>query len=238
MSASALAVPHNTSLGIEGFEDLGQSDIILPRWSIVQPTARMEGAKKHIGEFVRNLDGEFRDHLDAVLLKVSPNRILWGGEPGEFRADRSPECTSRDGVVGSVYGACATCQFNASYNKDLWGDPRAKKCNFGYSVVLVDDVEQSSMALFGVMGTSVRPMKTLTTQFIQRKRSAFSALVRLETAEITNDRGSFYVLKPTIAAWFDDAETRVWRDLYQSVAGSLVRDYEDAGEGDAAEAPF
>lgn len=226
-------------LGLEGFEDLGQSDIILPRWSIVQPTARMEGAKKHMGEFARNIDGEFRDHLDVILLKVSPNRLLWEGEAGEaFRADRRPECVSRDGVSGSTYGACALCQFNAQANPALFNIPNSKRCNFGYALVMVDDPEAGSMALFDAKGNNVRPLKTLTTQFVQRKRPAYSALVRLETTETTNERGSFFVLKPTVANWFDAATAEGWRELYQSVAGSVVREYEDATHADAGEAPF
>src|SRR5579885_738271 len=103
---------------LEGLEDLGQRDFVLPRWSLIQPTSRKEGADEHVGQFLRNIDGEFRAELLTVILKVSPTRLLWSGDPTETQ----PECVSRDAVTGSVYGACARCQFNPSASPDLMRD--------------------------------------------------------------------------------------------------------------------
>jgi hypothetical protein len=221
-------------LALEGFEDLGQRDIILPRWSIVQPTSQREGADAHLGQFVRNIDGEFRPALDVVLLKVSPTRLLWSGD----LVDRRPECVSRDGVTGSLYGACASCAFNAQVNPGLRTDPAAKHCNYGYTLVVIDDVTEGTMALLGAMGTSVRPIKVLTTQFVQRKRPAFSGVVRFETERITNEKGKFYVLKPSIVRWLDDAETERWRKIYQTLIRSVIRDLEPEPEEDSSEPVF
>ena len=224
-----------SGIGLEGFEDLGQGDLVLPRWSIIQPTSRREGVDGHVGEFVRNIDGEFRKQLKVVILKVSPTRILWSGD----LTDRHPECVSRDGVTGSVYGACAQCQFNAQINPALRTDPAAKRCNYGFTLMLVDDLEAGTMALLGAMGTSVRPIKILTTQFVQRKRPAFSAIVTIGTEKATGDRGVYYVLKPTITTWLDEKQTAHWRELYHSLAGQVVHDYEDAAAAAAeAEPPF
>lgn len=233
-NGAMITAPPAGAFGLEGFEDLGQNDIILPRWSIVQPVSKREGADTHVGQWVRNIDGEFRPLLEVVLLKVSPNRILWSGD----LADTQPECVSRDGVAGSAYGACASCSFNVQANPALREDPRAKRCNFGYAMVVCDDVEQGTMALVGAMGTSVRPLKTLTTQFIQRKRPAFGALVTLGTERTTNDKGVFYVIKPAITQWFTDQEAAYWRELYQSVAGQTVRDYDEADAGTEEAVPF
>lgn len=233
MSALAPAGHFNT-LGVEGLEDLDQSDFILPRWSIVQPTSKREDADDHLGQFVRNIDGEFRPSIDAVLLKVNQSRILWSGDLN----DKHPECVSRDGLTGSVYGACAKCQFNTLINPGLRTDSNAKRCNFGYTVILIDDLDAGSMALFGAMGTSVRPMKVLTTQIMQRRRPLFSWVVRFETEKITNDRGKFYVLKASLAKQLDDADTAIWRDLYHSLAGAAIRDYDEAQDGEEAPPPF
>lgn len=238
MSTTLATTNQWSGFGLEGFEELDQADFILPRWSIVQPTSRMDGAKKHIGEFARNIDGEFRESLDVVLLKVSPNRLLWGGEPGEFRADRKPECTSRDGILGSTYGECKTCQFNGQTHPQLYSDKTARICSYGYSLVIVDDVEQGTMALFGAMGTNVRPIRTLQTQIFQRKRPAYSALVHFETAETTNDRGSFFVLKPTISQWFEPSEVGVWQEMFNATRGSVIRDYEESVAGEDNPPPF
>lgn len=227
-----LAMPGHFEL--EGFEDLGQGDIILPRWSIIQPTSKKPGADDHVGQFQRNIDGEFRPHLDVVLLKVSPTRLLWSGDTSDTR----PECFSRDAVNGSAYGVCAQCQFNVQVNPALRDQSDAKICNFGYTLLTVDDVEAGTMALIGAMGTSVRPVKVLTTQFVQRKRPAFSAVVRLEVERVTNEKGKFYVLKPSIREWLDQERMAPWRELFLSLKGATIRDIDedDAGE-DGSEAP-
>jgi hypothetical protein len=227
---------------IEGLEALGQRDYILPRWSLVQPTSRRDGADEHVGQFVRNIDGEFRPYLDTVILRVSPTRILWSGDPSETQ----PECVSRDGITGSVYGACASCQFNPSANPALLQEiaaarregrlPLHKVCNYGYTFVLVDDLESGSVALLGAMGTSVRPAKTLNTQFLMRRRPPYSAIVRWEAVRQTNERGKFYVLQPSIRQWLDSEATARWRELYQAIAAAAVTDVPE--DTDAEDEPL
>lgn len=225
-------LPANTvegiGLGIEGLEQLSQSDLILPRWSIIQPTSKKEGADDHAGQFVRNIDGIFQAAIDAVILNVSPSRLLWSGDLN----DKRPECYSRDGANGSKYGACFVCDFNITANPDLKaakdaGDKSLKVCGYGYNLLLVDDLQAETMALFGAMGTSVRPLKVLITQFQQRRRPPFSAIVRLETERQVNDKGKFYVVKPSIKSWLSAEDTRYWRELYLAIQGKAIKDIDE-----------
>jgi len=231
------------SSGVEGWEGFDQSDIIVPRWAIVQATASFEGAEKHAGEFRRNIDGEFRPHLHVVIIQPARTRLLW---PPDI-SDRRPECFSRDAINGSrprehtedgdVYGSCLTCDYNAQYNRELMAalqaDQIVRSCGFGYTYLVCDDIEsQQSLAFLGAMGTSVRPAKTLNSQFISRRRPPFSAVVLFETERQTNDRGKFYMLKPSILKWLTPAETQPYAELAASLRGVSLRDYEPEELGD------
>lgn len=232
----SLTTPGQPGFGIEGLEGLGQRDIILPRWSIVQPTSQREGAEQHPGEFFRNIDGEFRPSLSVVILQVTPSRLLWSGD----RSDTRPECASRDGVTGSVYGPCNACDFNWLVNPALRDNPQAKACSAGYTLLLVDDVAEGTMALFGAMGTSVKPAKILVTQFVQRKRSPFSAVVEFSTELQKNERGKYYVLKPRIGRWLSPEEAAQYRERWLEVKGVVVRgiDEEEPGDVPAGDEPL
>jgi hypothetical protein len=242
------------AFGIEGLEGVGQQDIILPRWSVVQPTSKFEGADEHVGYFRKNLDGSYVKELDVVVLTVDASRILWSGD----LQDKQPECVSRDTVHGSLprnehgmYGACASCAFNPQHNRELMeqrqSGQQVKACGYGYNMLVASAEEPHAPALFGVMGTSVRPIKTLISQFAERRTSPFSAIVRFTTEKQTNDRGKFYVLTPTVIRWFTDprnpdrASFDTFRALYLQYKGATVRDIEeddaDVAAGDDP-APF
>jgi hypothetical protein len=205
---------------------------------LIQPTSRKVGTEGHAGGFIRNIDGEVRASLDIVILSVNPSRLLWSGDLN----DKRPECFSRDAVAGSVYGACNACAFNPSVNSQLMaaikGGSNPKSCSFGYTWLVIDDVEAATPALVGAMGTSVRPAKILVSQFVQRQRPPFTALVSLESERQTNDRGKFYVLKPTITRWFGDDEIAPWRALYQTLKGVTIRDIDEEEEAVDVTAPF
>lgn len=235
--------PTDPGFAIPGLEGIGNADVILPRWVVVQPTSQFDGSDDHVGQFRRNVDGAFAKTLDVVFLNIHPNRLLWSGDLTE----RRPECLSRDARVGSLprtpegeYGTCHDCCYNPQFNRQLAADRAAnvtglKVCSYGYNGLCVDDVQTGSMSLFGVMGTSVRPFKTLLTQFVQRKKSPFSALVTLATSREQNDRGKYYVVAPSISRWFTPEESEPFRQLFLESRGRTFTDAPE--ETDTADAP-
>lgn len=229
---SGTAVGMVGGFGVEGFEGLGQSDIILPRWSLIQPTSKKTQDDSKVGQFMRNIDGQFAPALTGVLLQVHQSRLLWSGD----LQDKRPECFSRDGTTGSKYGNCAACQFNVQHNpalrEQLDKGLTPKICSYGYTYLLIDDLEVESMALLGAMGTSVRPAKVLNTQFIQRKRPIYSAVVKIESERQVNERGKFYVLKPSVVRWLDlnGEEAARYRDRYLELQGAVLRDIDEDEE--------
>ena len=220
---------------IEGLEDLGQRDVILPRWSVLQPTSKKEGTP---GFFYRNLDAVTQPALDVAILTVKPGRLLWSGELNET----IPECRSNDAITGSKerdsegrYGECATCWFNLWCNPDLRRQLDAgqlvKVCNFGYNLLMADTAD-GSLALLGAMGTSVRPIKVLVSQFAQKRRPPFSAIIHIATELQRNERGKFYVLAPKIVKWLSAEETIPWREMYLNLKGQAIKEVEEVVPGD------
>lgn len=213
-------------LDYAGFEGIGQSDFIIPRWTIVQPTSRYEGGDEHMGWYHRNIDGAFARTLDVVILKATPTRLLWSGDLSE----RMPECSSHDGKVGITYGACNQCQYNRQVNAELRQQladgMQVKACSFGYTFLVVDDLEEQSLAYVGAMGTSVRPARILMTQLYTRKKATFGAIITLATERMENQRGKFYVLKGTVKRWLDTPEIREWAEIAKAMSTTTIREYQ------------
>lgn len=225
---------------LPGFEDLEQRDLVVPRWRLIQGSARDLELKKHAGGWVRNLDSEIREQLDVVILKVSPNRLLWSGDSSDTR----PECMSRDCRTGSVYGACGACQFNIDANPRLLEqmaearekrkpELRPKVCQRVYNLVAVD-VDDDSMALIGAHGTSMKPMKVLFSQFVNKKKPSYAAVVRFAAKGETNDFGSYYVVAPQIVRWLSPEEIADYAERQAILSNVNVVEVEDVTEDDGA----
>lgn len=245
--ASTLPLPQtNAAVGsvighvdLPGFEDLEQRDLVVPRWRLVQGSARDLELKKHAGSWVRNLDGEIRETLQVVILKVSPNRLLWSGDPSDTR----PECMSRDCRVGTVYGACSSCDFNPDFNRVLIDqmeearvkrkpDLRPKVCQRVYNLVVVD-TNDDSLALLGAHGTSMRPMKVLFSQFVNKKKPSYAAVAEFAAKGETNEFGSYYVVAPRILRWLSSEEMADYVERQQMLSSVNVVDVEVVAEEDA-----
>lgn len=78
----------------EGFLN---DDLVIPRWRIVQPLCRTQGAKE--GTFRNTLTGEERERLDNVILLSRKNgRVLF--PEGDFTGTRL--CWSYDGLIPEI----------------------------------------------------------------------------------------------------------------------------------------
>ena len=210
---NSIATP-TTGYGIEGMEDMGQEDMILPRYSIVQPTSKGTGDTEP-GWFWNNLAKEAVNAVFAVILRVNHTRTLWSGD----LADKTPECSSYDGITGRTYGTCAGCQFNA------WGGKEVKYCKQGY-MFLCTDPSSGEKFMIGAMGTSVRPAKLLISQFMNKRRSPFSAVIKFLTAKVEGDKGKYWVLNPSIYKWLEPHEVTGFRDEYVAMARVNIKEVE------------
>jgi hypothetical protein len=207
--------------GIEGLEDMGRRDIVLPRKTIVQLTSKKS---EQYGGFFDNLTQQATKTIDAVILQIKHDRTLWSGDPGQ----EGPECKSVDGITGSQYGACANCQFNTDNNADLW-NKGMKRCSLGYMLLAVDEAD-GTMFIFSASKTSAKPVKPLISQFVNRRKPPFAFVSRFENVKVTNDANTYYVFKPSIVRELSATELAQYRDLYQSMKGATIKDIDEADD--------
>lgn len=188
-----------------GFEDVDQSDIVIPRITIAHQEA----------EFVNSLSGERYSDLDVIILGQVKQRIMWAAETDE--GDR-PLCKSPDhengfpsvsddlprdkrfpwvtsglqmadfpadqGLNGLVTLPCANC-----LHKD-WDNPKIpgrKKplCDEQFTFPLMYSPEGSSdpdsfvTALFSVQRTGIKPAKTYVSGYAQTRTPMFRNFTKL-----------------------------------------------------------
>lgn len=209
---------HVGGFGIEGLEDMGQRDMVVPRKSIVQLTSKHS---EEYGGFYDNLTKQAVKSINAVVLKITHTRTLWSGDPN----DEKPECTSRDNVTGTQHGACADCQFNTDNNSDLW-DKGMKRCSLGYNLLCINS-EDDSLFVFQALKTSAKPVKALITQYVNRRKSPFAFITKFMNEKVTVDGNTYYVFKPMITKQLDATEYQVYREIYLSMKGATIREVED-----------
>ncbi len=221
--------------GVEGMEGLDQSDMIVPRYDIIQPTSRKEGSPGH---FYLNLTGETAESILAVILRISRTRVLWSGNP----AEKAPECSSADGVVGRTYGACNSCEFNPFINAGLAAELRAgknlKACKLGYTYLCAKAGVPEELFLISMYGTSATPAKILNSQFLQKRRSPFMAEVMFKTKPEIGDKGKYFVHQPSIIRWLSPMEYNPYREMSRAMQSVAIREVEptepDEVVGDAS----
>ncbi|MHB1131681.1 MAG: hypothetical protein ACYC4L_04765 [Chloroflexota bacterium] len=210
-------------LGIEGMEDLGQADMILPRRSIIQPTSDHEGAK---GTFFDNVSEECVPRIHAVILRISRGATKWGAD----LSSKTPECRSYDGLTGTAYGACNRCQFNAEVNQDLWdlggNDAKTKRCSRGYEILAVDTADQS-MFLLGIRGMSVKPLKGFITKLAKKARPPFTLVTGLGTEKHVDAKGNYFTLTFDTVQELTPEEAAPYREQSLAMKGVAIKEVEE-----------
>ena len=221
----SLAIPENQSLAqsggsfsVEGMEGLDMDDVIVPRWDILQPTSRKEGTTGH---FHHNLSGEVKEALDAVILRITKTRVLWSGATG----DNTPECKSIDGVTGFDGKPCKGCEFNRFAEGNL------KTCKGGYTYLCATVGNPEDLFILSMYSTSAKAGKMLNSQFLTKRRSPYTAVVRFATEQQIGDKGKYYVHKPTVVKWLKPEEFAPYQEMSRALQGAAIQ------EVDTSDAP-
>lgn len=175
---------------MQGLEDFGTSDFVIPRRSLVQNTSRVDDIEDaHPGVFIdettRTVVGKT---MHAALLKVKKNRALFYPiESGK----KGLKCWSADAVVPHPTAVekqadtCESCQFS---KKDMQYD------------MLFYDIDESERLGAPVVfwlrakGTSLFPARTFISTLLQRKKRAFDLTVKISAAKSTGKNGSYFVM--------------------------------------------
>jgi len=184
-----------------GWESDGNEDIApaFPTITIVQPTSRMPGAEKHVGEFYHSDRETYEATLDVVGLVKRETRALFADgsdTPVCMSADakapsqnmplwRMETVKTRDGEKGVPFGtapsACDMCPFS------MWVGDSPPICQSSY-VILVDRGDDD-LAQLRIKGKSVKPYREFVKRRLAPKRlPLFTFRLRL-AAEVRSDVG-------------------------------------------------
>ena len=177
------------------FEDDGTEDVqpSFPYIKITQGTSKMEGARRHPGEFWHSDSEEYETAMRVVALMMRETRALF-----PTLESATPTCVSADGHAplpdqpqwtrSAQPPTCGECPFSQ------WGENNnPPKC--GSSKVLLVDRGAGDLAQLRVIGKSIKPLR----QFIARrckpkKRPLYSFLLDLSTRELSEGHKKWHEL--------------------------------------------
>ncbi len=196
-------------------EGFSSEDLIVPRYKIVQPSSRIDGAKE--GVFYNTLTHEERPKLENIVFLTRQNgRVLFPS--GDFSGTR--ECFSYDGVVPERDAVLKEsgeepkseyCVIKTNGQKKticpfaIWPDgpqengSRSPKCKEAITLLCVDELLNPFFLIFHGMGIPV--VKSLLGAIYLQKRQAMlqKKELHLRSFSITialklqiNARGKFY----------------------------------------------
>lgn len=184
-----------------GWEDDGNSDIApsFPTITIVQPTSRMPGAERHVGEFWHSDRETYEAELSVVGLVKRETRALFedgSDTPVCMSADgKAPQpnmklwgqefVKTRDGSKGVPFGtapsACDMCPFS------MWVGDTPPICQSSY-VILVDRGDDD-LAQLRIKGKSVKPYREFVKRRLAPKRLPLFTFRLHLAAEVRSDVG-------------------------------------------------
>jgi len=203
----------------EGDEDgFLQEDLSIPRWKIIQPTNRIEGAK--VGTFRNALTGLEREKMEnIVFLRRQNGRILFPKD--DFSGER--ECFSYDGLapareeiiaktgnepkseccVKKIGGQKIVCCSCAMWNNDDKNEDTSNRAPMCKEVITFLGVDKEMFPLWlSFHGTAIPVVKKLISSiYLQKKQAAVKGKsLHLRDFRMTiglklqiTEKGKFYV---------------------------------------------
>lgn len=202
-------------LSMEGMEGIDQSDLMVPRARVLQPTSKLEG---EAGEFHFNLTGETKKTVLAVLLRVQKGRVMWDAED----LTAAPVCASDDDKTPRPGGVsngrpCITCQY-AKWGQDNTPPP----CSQTYNFLATDTEDDNAPFMLSLSKTSLKHAKRIISVFVLKHKPLYSAPVRIMSTLVTSDKGKWYevTFTPAPAKGFD---WRPYREMYLGMRAMELR---------------
>ncbi len=203
-------------LSMEGMEDIGRDDLMVPRARVLQPTSKLEGKT---GEFHFNLTGTTKKMIRAVLLRVQKGRVLWN--PDDLAA--APVCASDDAIhprSGGLHSGnypCAKCP------KAQWGtDNTPPACSATYNFLAADVEDENAPFMISLSKTSLKHGKRILSVFVLKHKPLYSGAVLIMSTLVTSDKGKWYevTFTPTSTKGFD---WRPYREMYLGMKAMELR---------------
>jgi hypothetical protein len=228
----------------EGFENLLDTDLVLPRLGIVQPTSKMGTA----GTIRCALTGLERTEVAMVPVRIQRGRVLWGEMLGD-----DPICRSDDGfypapnVEKPLSETCCVLagrRLRPVCGMAVWGHGgngnghgERPRCRDTFAIAAVD-LANAMPFLFAIHGAAIRSLRAFLTTVFRLKLNLFDVSCTLRLEKVTGAKGVFYVPR------FDDVcavrPLGKYRRQYEALARcdlDTTVDAETSATGDAPVPP-
>ena len=227
------------SLGGGALETLRPTDIIMPRWRLIQNTSKTGTP----GMWASNVNPDRElSVLGISILEISNHAVYFG--PKGQNNDR-PLCRSNDGIsksdpngVGAM--KCKGCQFNI-WTKGPDGRPVKPLCSSGYTflclVSLPDGVWEPGMVSF--KGSANKICKSYFTEMKTRGVAPFAYITSCTSKAIVNDKGRFFIPEFAMGPWLSREQIEFAHQQYivykQYITAEHMADVEYESESTTVE---
>jgi len=177
---------------IEGLEDFGPEELIIPRLKLVQPSS----ADGTPGTFRDNLSGAEYDSARIVPLAITKGRVMW------VEGEELPVCRSKDALVpdpmieepqndicarrsrGRLVDVCEQSKWEG-------GPP---PCKLTYTLLGLNLDADESPFLITLSGTGIKPTRKLISTYSLKRVSLYAMSVVMSAAKARGAQGNYYVV--------------------------------------------
>lgn len=184
-------------IGFTGIEEIGQGDIKLGRWKLIQNTSAEVSKEVQAGMFYNTVTKETKEDLVVTVLKVGKSRVMF---PEKYKKGDKALCRSIDFVnktegIPDAGPKCAECKYSE------WADGEKSQCSIVYYFIGIDETDNPFRIQF--RGASVPPIKDFLSQiFIQLQKlnkGIFSFKIKISSEYVQSDKGNYYIAIPSPA---------------------------------------
>lgn len=217
------------SLDSGALDSLGQKDIIMPRYRLIQNTSK-SGTP---GKWVSNLSPENElDELVLVILHISNYRTYF---PPKGENNDKPLCRSNDGYtksdpLGIGDGNCDTCRYAQ------WAKGQKPPCFAGYTILgLIINPDGVEPCMVSLKGSAIKVCRSFFTRMKTKGISSLAYKVHIRSESVVNDKGRFflpvfefgdYLTKPEIL--YASEQAKIYR---QYISNDAMADVHNDDEG-------
>lgn len=215
-----------------GFECVDESDIILPRLSLVQPMSKCVDEDNEdaptVGQLYNTLTMEAYDPpVEVVPVFYNKSAVFFPEKPADPIL-----CQSRDSITGSEFGLCGECENNWGE----WVDGKAPACSAIHEFVCVfKDVEPIFALPFivSMMRTSSRTGKQWLSIGKTAGGASFGASYLIGADKKQNDHGKFYVFNVRPNGRIDPTPyTHIYKRMFDAYRGGRIKTEYDENNSD------
>jgi len=226
-----------------GYEDFDQSDLIIPRIKLVQPTSRTGTP----GKFIMNLTDEEFSEMDIVVIKATRSRIWWS----EDLSMEDPLCKSNDfmspdsSIDEPPSLKCAEYMdrngarsLNVICEKAKWLDNNRPDCNQVFNILCLSS--ENMPFWMSLSGSSIAPIKRFISVIALQRKKLWQFQAKMTAAEIIKPNRHYVVKFSKVVGLGEDrlpTVTELVTALHgQSIQTTQASDTAATDSGDAA--PF